>query len=199
MARHGRLPSPAPATRSFLFTGRQVFLLERTRPPNHGFHETRDTRHESQLSYPRFPTISHDFPAFPGPPTPPPPIKCPRAVRLSWSAARDCRPRSVAAFLRVVARHGAAMARHGRHGAPRAAVRAPSAPATGPFGFSRNPRPEARLLQGARQVPAQVPRFSRNTRHETRITAFSSHGFVESLPLGTEGLQSFFRPQAGLG
>ena len=30
------------------------------------------------------------------------------------------------------------MARHGRHGAPGAAVRAPSAPATGPFGFSRN-------------------------------------------------------------
>ena len=30
------------------------------------------------------------------------------------------------------------MARHGRHGAPRAAVRAPSAPATAPFGFSRD-------------------------------------------------------------
>ena len=46
------------------------------------------------------------------------------------------------------------MARHGRHGAPRAAVRAPSAPATGPFGFSRN------------------------TKHETRITAFvvARHG-----------------------
>ena len=37
-----------------------------------------------------------------------------------------------------------------------------------------------------------LSRFSRNTRHETRITAFSSHGFVESLPLGTEALQSFF-------
>ena len=44
MARHGRRPSPAPATRPFLFAGRQIFLLERTRPPNHGFHETRDTK-----------------------------------------------------------------------------------------------------------------------------------------------------------
>ena len=34
----------------------------------------------------------------------------------------------------------------GRHGAPRAAVRAPAAPATGPFGFSRNTRPESRLF-----------------------------------------------------
>ena len=29
-------------------TGRQTFLLERTRPPNHGFYETRDTKHESR-------------------------------------------------------------------------------------------------------------------------------------------------------
>ncbi len=76
-----------------------------------GFHETRDTRHESRLlcfpthHFPPFPTISHDFPAFPGPPTPPPPIKCPRAVRLSWSAARTAAPRRpVTAFLRAVGR-----------------------------------------------------------------------------------------------
>ena len=53
------------------------------------------------------------------------------------------------------------MARHGRHGAPRAAVRAPSAPATGPFGFSRN------------------------TKHETRITAFTlftKHVFFDHVP-----------------
>ena len=48
MARHGRPPSPAPATLSFLFTGRQIFLLERTMPPNHGFHETRNTKHETR-------------------------------------------------------------------------------------------------------------------------------------------------------
>ena len=119
VARHGRPPSPALATRPFLFTRRQIFLLERTRPPTMVFtkHETRDTNHSFPThDFPPFPTISRHFPA---PPPPPPPIKCPRAVRLSWSAARDCRPRPVAAFLRVVARHGAAMARHGRHIAPR--------------------------------------------------------------------------------
>ncbi len=42
-------------------------------------HETRNTAF--MLFYPRFPTISHDFPAFPGPP--PHPIKGPRAVRRS--------------------------------------------------------------------------------------------------------------------
>ena len=36
------------------------------------------------------------------------------------------------------------MARHGRHGAPRAAVRAPSAPATGPFGFLRDTKHKSR-------------------------------------------------------
>ena len=49
-----------------------------------------------------------------------------RRGQVGWGQ----KSRPVAAFLRVVARHG-------RHGAPRAAVRAPSAPATGPFGFSR--------------------------------------------------------------
>ena len=61
------------------------------RPPRrqHGLYAF----HESQLPYPRFPTISHDFPAFPGiSRPPPPPIKCPRAVRLSWSAARTAAP-----------------------------------------------------------------------------------------------------------
>ena len=80
---------------------------------------SRNTRHETRITaftlpFPRFPTISHDFPAFPGPPTPPPPIKCPRAVRLSWSAARDCR----AARLLLPARCGAVMERHERHIAP---------------------------------------------------------------------------------
>ena len=59
-------------------------------------------------------------------------------------------------------------------------------------------RHETRPLPGAQRKPAQIPRFLRNTRHETRITAFSRHGFVESLPLGTEGLQSFFWSGAGL-
>ncbi len=55
--------------------------------------------------------------------------------------------RPVSAFLRVVARHGAAMARHGRHGPRRAAARAPSAPARGPFGFSRITRHESRTFR----------------------------------------------------
>ena len=43
-----------------------------------------------------------------------------RTIRNRRLDRRARRP--VAAFLRVVARHGAAMARHGRHGAPRAAA-----------------------------------------------------------------------------
>ena len=140
-----------------------------------GFHETRDTRHESRLFFesqlpcPRFPTISHDFPAFPGPPHPPPPIKCPRAVRLSWSAARDCRPRPVAASLRVVARHGAAMARHGRPAVPRSgntACRFSPATRHATWFF---PVPPA---TPRRATPSPANGFSRITKHETRNTAF---------------------------
>ena len=40
------------------------------------------------------------------------------------------------------------------------------------FHETRDPRHETRLLPGARRKPARIPRFSRNTRHETRITAF---------------------------
>ena len=36
-------------SRPFPFTGRQIFLRERTRPPDHGFHESRDTNHETRL------------------------------------------------------------------------------------------------------------------------------------------------------
>ena len=73
----------------------RVFTKHETRGTNHGF-------------YASLPTISHHFPRFPGisrPPTPPPPMKCPRAVRLSWSAARTAVPRRpVTAFLRAVGR-----------------------------------------------------------------------------------------------
>ena len=44
--------------RPFPFTGRQTFLLEQTRPPNHAFHETRVTKHESRLL-----SFSRCFPA----------------------------------------------------------------------------------------------------------------------------------------
>ncbi len=75
----------------------------------------------------------------------------------------------VAAFLRVVARHRAAMVRHGRPPSP--------APATRPVGFSPAARhatcfsPALRRLQGE-QPQARPTGFSRITRHETRITAF---------------------------
>ena len=64
MARHGRPPSPAPATRPVGFS----------RITNH---ETRITAFT--LFFPRFPTISRHFPRFPGPPTPL--GKGPRAVQ----------------------------------------------------------------------------------------------------------------------
>ena len=148
-----------------------------------GFHEPRVTKHESRPLcfpthyFPRFPGISRHFPA----PDQMPGLRPPFSLSLTTNAVRRSSRRPVAAFLRVVARHGAAMARHGRHGPPRAAVRAPSAPATGPFGLSRNTRPETRLLPGARRGvpsgPARIPRFSRNTNHETRITAFFEECF----------------------
>ena len=106
-----------------------------------------------------------------------------RRGQVGWGQ----KSRPVAAFMRIVARHGAAMARHGRHGPPRATVRAPSAPATGAFGFSRNTRHESRITAfGIFPVPPATPRkatpSSTNrffTRHETRDT---NHGFSASLP-----------------
>ena len=75
----------------------------------------------------------------------------------------------VAAFLRAVARHRAAMARHGRPPSP--------APATRPVGFSPATNhatcfsPALRRLQGEQPQPRPTG-FSRITKHETRITAF---------------------------
>ncbi len=173
-------PSRCPRTVRTGNRAFRVFTKHETRDTNHGFFSNHSyPAHD----FPPFPTISRHFPAFPGisrpPPPPPPPIKCPRAVRLSWSAARDCRPRPVAAFLRVVARHGAAMARHGaamaRHGAAMARHgRPPSpAPATQPFGYL-----QPRIMKHGFPIPAATPRratpspangFSRITKHETRL------------------------------
>ena len=87
--------------------------------------------------------------------------------------------RPVAAFLRVVARYGAAMARHGRHRAPRAAVRAPSAPATGPFGFSRNPR-HGFAWRAARGALTSQREFRGFHEHETRDTNHGLYAFHET-------------------
>ena len=152
----------------------EVFTSHETRITNHGF-------------YASLPTISHDFSAFPSisrPPHPPGQGSARRSHlqydRLGFHDTRDTNHglyrRAVAAFLRVVARHGAAMVRHGRHGAPRAVIRAPSAPATGPFGFSRNTRPETRGTAIARRAARGALWAGANsevfTSYETRITAF---------------------------
>ena len=164
--------SCSPAVRYFFWSEpgppTMVFTKHETRDTNHGLYAF----HESQLPYPRFPTISHDFPA------PPPPLR--RSSVHAPSAFLGQPPglprRPVTAFLRVVARHGAAMARHGRHGAPRAAVRAPSAPATGPFGFSRITRPGY----------CQARRASRRATAFSRITAFKAVRFS----VGARGVAS---------
>ena len=162
-------------------------------------HESRDTAFT--LYFPRFPTISHDFPVFPGiSRPPPPPVKGPRAVRIGNTVGRvftrhesritafmalrfavdaPCGEkaelkmaepkteirRPAAAFLRVVVRHGAAMARHGRRPSP--------APATRPVGFSPATRhatwvfPVPPAAPG-RATPTPANGFSRITRHESR-------------------------------
>ncbi len=177
-------------------TGNTAFPVHRPSDISSGANQapqpwfSRNTRHESRpLCFSRItaslPTISHHFPRFPGisrPPHPPPPIKCPRAVRLSylmpsvivvnhnppikcpravclsWSAARTAAPRRAARSLLSCALwggYGAAMARHGRRPSP--------APATRPFLFTgrqifllERPGPPTMVL----------------TKHETRITAF---------------------------
>ncbi len=97
-----------------------------TPSPTNGF--SRITRPETRLFFESrllcfsritasLPTISHHFPAFPGisrPPHPPPPIKCPRAVSLSWSTSRTAAPPGYC----FPERCGAAMERHERHIAP---------------------------------------------------------------------------------
>ena len=73
MARHGRPPSPAPATRPVGFLqprdtqhafSQSLRRLQGEQPQARptGFHESRDTKHESRLL--RF--SSHHFPRFPG-------------------------------------------------------------------------------------------------------------------------------------
>ena len=104
-----------------------------------------------------------------------------RRGQVGWG--RKSHP--IAAFLRIVARQGAAMARHGRHGAPRAAIRTPSAPATAPFGFSRNTKHETR------NTAITVVRFSVGARGvaspETavRTTAPAGKSMFSSSPLFT--------------
>ena len=116
-----------------------------------GFHETRNTRHETRLlcfsRITAFVAVRFSVGARgvasqeTAVRTTAPAGKSLFSSSPLFTIVRHCSPkkycpapvpsyRPVAAFLRVVARHGAAMARHGRHGAPRATVRAPSSTAT---------------------------------------------------------------------
>ena len=99
----------------------------------------------------------------------------------------------VAAFLRAVARHRAAMARHGRPPSP--------APATRPVGFSPATNhatcfsPALRRLQGE-QPQARPTGFSRITKHETRITAFMP--FFPQFPTISRHFPAPPHPRAGV-
>ncbi len=185
MARHGWPPSPAPATRPVRFsriTRHGFYAFHETRITQHGFSLSlrrlqgeqpqarptgfsRITNHETRITaftlfFPRFPTISRP---------PPPPGK---------GSAR----RSVAAFLRVVERHGAAMARHGRPPSP--------APATLPVGFSPAMRHATWVFPippatPGRTAPSPVNRFF--TNHETRVT---NHGLYSAPPPPGAGVRA---------
>ena len=111
----------------------EVFTKHETRDTKHGFFQARNTAFPwlawyllvlkpFSLFFGRKPVYVESDDAVVGNENPV------RARRGQVGRGQKSRP--VAAFLRVVARHGAAMARHGRHGAPRATVRAPSLPAT---------------------------------------------------------------------
>ena len=115
------------------------------RPPRRqhgllGFHQPRDTQHgfplpagdskESNLKPDQRVFTRHERRLFS------PCMRKGHTVRNLRPDRRARRP--VTAFLRVVARHGAAMARHGRPPSP--------APATRPVRFSRNTKHETRTL-----------------------------------------------------
>ena len=150
------------------------------RPPRRqhgllGFHQPRDTQHG-------FPLPSGDSKA--SNPKPEQRVFTKHERRLfspcmrKGHTIRNPRPdrrarRPVAAFLRVVARHGAAMARHGRPPSP--------APATRPVGFSPAtrhatwffPQPSGDSKESNRKPDQRVFHESRVTRHESRLLWFS--------------------------
>ena len=66
---------------------------------------------------------------------------------------------------------------------------------------TRDPRHGSSRARGASRREFRGFHESRDTRHETRLFSGPKHGFfVASMVLvGTEALQSFFRPESGLG
>ena len=131
MARHGRPPSPAQATRPVRFsriTNHGFYAFHETRITQHGFYLSlrllqgeqpqaqptgfsRITRHETRntafmLPYSPFPTISRYFPALFGPPPPPQPIKGSPAVHRSGQASGRAPFAAAPAALRAASRCG---------------------------------------------------------------------------------------------
>ncbi len=133
-------------------------------PANRFFtnHETRITAFT--LPYPRFPTISHDFPAFPGPPPP------------GKGSAR----RSVAAFLHVVERHGAAMGGMGGRPPPRRQQ--------GLLGFHQPRDTQHGFSLFLRRLQGEQPQARPTGFHESRIT---SHGLYAFLPTTSRHFPAF--------
>ncbi len=192
---------------------RRCFLLEQPQAAANGFsritrHETRITafmlftRHETRLfritafTDLRF-TVVRDGRRHRKPPSGPLPPSASRCfpvrhcsrlfaiVRQKYCPAPVPSRRPVAAFLRVVARHGAAMARHGRPPPPRAGntvCKVFTNHETRLLCFSRDKNHETWFLPVAAAAPrranqARPTGFSRITSHESRLLYFSSHDF----------------------
>ena len=134
-----------------------------TAAPTPGFrgHETRDTKHESRLfidsrlfcRLDALPGIAHVCPALP------------TIARLHRGRMATA---SSASWMHLVPAQPS-LSRE-QEPPPTNTAREPRPPR--PPGF-RVTRHESRHL-GARRKPARIPSFSRNTKHETRITAFSA-------------------------
>ena len=119
-----------------------------------GFHETRDPRPETRL--------------LPGAPRKP--ARIPRFSRITKHETRITAFMLSCALWRGMGRLWGGMGGMGRP-EPLSAHRPHRQQGLSGFHETRDPRPETRLLPGARRKPARIPRFSRIT--ETRITAFS--------------------------
>ena len=111
-----------------------------------GFHETRNTRHESRLS-------------------------C-----FSRNTSHGFSGRPATAFLCVVARHGAAMARHGRRPSP--------APATRPVVFSPATNQATCFSLALRGSKESSPKPGLRGFHESRITKHESRPFSRASTVG---------------
>ena len=181
MARHGRRPSPAPATRPVGFSpaarhATRFFPVPPATPrratpsPANGFFTNHETRNTNHGLYAFLPTISHDFPAFPtiSRPYPHPPGKGSlrrRAVRSLLSFALWC---GMGRLWRGMGGGRPPRRQHGRLGFHQQRDTQHVFPCPSGDSKESNPKPG---LRG----------FSRITNHEheheSRPLCFSSHDF----------------------